>query len=175
MLSMISLIISTVLFLLFMKDKKTQQIRMTLFDGLWDKQMWLLGITWCFITMTFAAYITWAGTIFVEHYALYFEIAFFLASIIVLANLPLNPIIGIISDRVNKRKLFIIISTLLMSISLLGGGNTSETPNLILMSVRSSLCFISYRKPLLIYGNFFLMLLEIFFDTLSYFANQRRK
>ena len=51
LLSMVSLIISTLLFLLFMKDKNTQQIRMTLFDGLWNRQMWLLGVTWCFFTM----------------------------------------------------------------------------------------------------------------------------
>lgn len=113
------LIISTAFFILLFKEKPLREPRAKMFEGMWNKQMWLLGMIWGLTTMSIVAYSTWAGPFFIELWKMPVNVAFFMASILMITAIPLWPLIGIMSDRLGKRKIFIIVSSLLMGISLI--------------------------------------------------------
>lgn len=113
------LIISTAFFILLFKEKPLRKSRAKMFRGVWNKQMWLLGLIWSFTMMGISAYSTWAGTFFIDIWEMPVNVAFFMASILMITAIPLWPLIGIISDRLGRRKIFIIVSSFLMGISLI--------------------------------------------------------
>ncbi|MFX0207770.1 MAG: nitrate/nitrite transporter [Candidatus Hodarchaeota archaeon] len=117
--STVLLIISTIIFILLFREKPLRGHGTKMFEGIWNKQMWLLGITWCFITMTLVAYSTWAGPFFIELWGIPVNVAFFMASVLMIGMILLSPPIGYLSDRLGKRRIFIIFSFLLMGISLI--------------------------------------------------------
>lgn len=117
--STVLLIISTASFLLLFKEKPLREPGPKMFEGMWNKQMWLLGIIWSFITMSLIAYSTWAGTFFIELWKIPVNVAFFMASVLMIGAIFLSPSIGYLSDRLGNRRIFIIFSFLLMGISLI--------------------------------------------------------
>ncbi|MDH5707236.1 MAG: MFS transporter [Candidatus Aminicenantes bacterium] len=117
--STVLLIISTAFFIFLFREKPLRESGTKMFEGIWNKQMWLLGITWSFVTISIVAYSTWAGTFFIELWKIPVNVAFFMASILMIGMILLSAPIGYLSDRLGKRKIFLIFSFLLMGISLI--------------------------------------------------------
>jgi len=111
------LIISTASFILLFREKPLREPRVKMFEGLWNKQMWLLAIIWGFSNMSVIGYSTWAGTFFTELWKIPVNLAFFMASILMIVQIPLSPFMGFMSDRLGKRRILIMASSLLMGIS----------------------------------------------------------
>lgn len=112
------LIFSTIVFILFFEEENPlEKTGENLFDGIWNKQMWLLGLIMALVTISVTGYTTWAGVFFIEEWGLSDNLAFFLASIIMITAIPLSPLIGFLSDKLEKRKIFLILASVLMGIS----------------------------------------------------------
>jgi MFS family permease len=115
--STLLLLASTAVFILLFEDRPLGNSAAKMFEGLWNRQMWLLGAVWCFVNMGTIAYSTWAGTFFLQLKGVPAHLAFFMAGILMLTALPLNPVVGTLSDRLGKRKIFITLSMALMGVS----------------------------------------------------------
>lgn len=140
------LIISTAFFILFFREKPLREPRVKMFEGLWNKQMWLLAIIWGFTSMSSMGYSTWAGTFFIELWKIPVNLAFFMASILMITAVPLSPFIGYLSDRLGKRRIFIIVSSLLMGISLI---LIPILPGSLLYLAITLLAISSFRAPII--------------------------
>ncbi len=113
------LIVSASVFILLFRDKPREGPIVKIFEGWRNKQMWLLGVIWSLSTLSSITYATWAGTFFIELWEIPVNLAFFMASIIMIASIPLAPLMGFMSDRMGKRKIFIVVASLMMGISLI--------------------------------------------------------
>lgn len=87
--------------------------------GLKNKQIWLVGLIWALFNIAALSYTTWAGTFFIEMKSISSGVAFFLASFLMIATMILAPIIGRLSDKFGKRRVFLMIASLGMCISFL--------------------------------------------------------
>jgi len=140
------LIISTAFFILFFREKPLREPRVKMFEGLWDKQMWLLGVIWGLTSLSIITYTTWAGAFFIEIWKMPVNLAFFMASVPRFAQIPLSPLIGSMSDRLGRRKIFIIVSSLLIGISLF---LIPILPGSLLYLAIALLAISSFRAPII--------------------------
>jgi MFS family permease len=111
----IASIISAGLFLVIMKDgpNKNSVSASDKFGGLkqafGNSEIWKLGVVWMLFNMVVIGFLTWAPVMFVTFKGLNIVDASILASSVMVLNLFLIPFYGWVSDRINKRKPFIII------------------------------------------------------------------
>jgi len=110
------LLAATFAFLLLFREKpnENEKEKESAFSGLRNGQMWLLGLVWGLISTATLSYTTWAGPFFIEVRNVPTNLAFFMGSITYITLIVLNPLIGTLSDRSDRRKAFIMASTALM-------------------------------------------------------------
>lgn len=77
--------------------------------------IWILGAIWACFNMAVIGYTTWGKAIFVRYDGLPASFSGFLASLLMLAFLT-NPLTGFISDKFGRRRFFIILSSISMSL-----------------------------------------------------------
>lgn len=82
-------------------------------------QIWIIGLIWALFNMAAIAYTTWSSSFFVEFRNIAKPEADFLASMLMLAAIPMVFVSGYISDRLGKRKPLIVISLVVMIVALL--------------------------------------------------------
>ncbi len=115
----IALAASTLTYLLAFDDKV--QVRQA--TGSWrairNRQAWLVGLVWGLFVLVYQSYATWAGTFYIELKDIPASTAFFMASFMTVTAIPIGPLAGMMSDRVGKRKLVLVITTFLMGVSFL--------------------------------------------------------
>jgi MFS family permease len=111
----IASIISAGLFLLFIKDGPYKNLvnasdkLVGLKQAFKNSEIWKLGVVWMLFNMVVIGFLTWAPVMFVTFKGLNLVDASILASSVMIVNLFLIPFYGWVSDRINKRKPFIII------------------------------------------------------------------
>jgi len=103
---------------LFQEKIKIEQTTWTSI-GLKNRQAWLLGAVWGLFVLVYQSYVTWAGTFFMELKNIPSSIAFFMASLVTLTAILLGPVAGAFSDRIGKRKIFLMAASLSMCVSFL--------------------------------------------------------
>ncbi len=113
------LCISTLVYFSLIEEKPSKQPAAGMLRGLKNKQIWLLGAVWALFNMAAISYITWAGTFFIELKNIPNNTAFFMASFLMIAAMLLTPITGTLSDRLGKRKIFLMVASLGMCFSFL--------------------------------------------------------
>ncbi len=87
--------------------------------GIRNGQAWLLGSIWGLFVLVYQSFATWAGTFFIELKGMPSSLAFFMASFMTITAIPVSPVAGALSDRVGKRKVFLMAASLGMAVSLL--------------------------------------------------------
>lgn len=143
--SALLLFVSTALFLFLFTDKKAHLTNNRVFEGFYNKDIWLLGMAWGFSSMSQAAFSTWAGTFFADFRKIPVSLAFSLVSVYYLTQIPLNFLMGQLSDKAGKRKKFITIPLLVSACSFLV---ISIVPaNLLFYLVFALLSASSFRAP----------------------------
>lgn len=113
------LVISGVTFVFLFPGSKSFKSQSMDFRHILNREMWILGVIWAFFTMTTSSYMSWGGVFFMEYKGLSPPKAFLFASIIMISLIVVAPIVGELSDRTGKRKIYITISGVVMSTSLL--------------------------------------------------------
>ena len=83
-----------------------------------NREVWKASIIWMFFNMAAIGFLTWAPDLFVTFKGLSLVNASIFSSLIMISILFFTPIFGYASDRSGKRKLFIIVSLVLMALSL---------------------------------------------------------
>ena len=109
----ISAIISVICLLIYIitiKEKKKVPIKKFELKTLRNNKIWLLGLIWAFFNMAAVGYSTWGKTLFYEFNNLPSNYSDFLASTFMLGGFAC-PLAGYLSDRIQKRKVFLIVST----------------------------------------------------------------
>jgi MFS family permease len=111
----IASIISAGFFLAIMKDGPYKNIVSTsdklvgLKQAFGNSEIWKLGMVWMLFNMVVIGFLTWAPVMFVTFKGLNIVDASILASSVMVVNLFLIPFYGWVSDRINKRRPFIIV------------------------------------------------------------------
>jgi len=90
-------------------ERRTPPNEKISFAPLKNANIWLLGAIWALFNMAVVGYSTWGPTIFTG-YGLSAGMPDFLASAVMLGTLA-TPLTGLISDRVRRRRFFIILAT----------------------------------------------------------------
>jgi MFS family permease len=109
----ISAVISIVCLLIYLvaiKEKKVAPAAKLDLRVLKNRRIWLLGLIWAFFNMAAVGYSTWGGTLFSEFNSLPSNYSNFLASMFMLGGFAC-PLAGYLSDKVQRRKIFLIVST----------------------------------------------------------------
>jgi YNFM family putative membrane transporter len=112
-------VVATVVFLMVIKDRpysKKKTIKAERKD-FFNIELWKLGLVCFCIQCAIISFSTWAPTLFTEFLNIPIVQASFLAGLFSLPKIPLFPFFGYLSDRIGKRRLFIILSPLLMSVA----------------------------------------------------------
>jgi len=99
-----------------------------------NSNIWILGLIWGFFNMGAIGYTTWGKTIFTKFLGLPLALSDFLASLLMLAAL-ITPLSGFLSDKAEKRRPFILLSSLLMLVVFLVFPFSNETSYLLLASI----------------------------------------
>ena len=109
-----------IFYLVFVKDgplKKTFAKDPTdLKLALGSKELWKIGVIWMLFNMGAIGFLTWAPVMFVTFKGLSIIDASIFTSSIMIVNLFLVPIYGWVSDKLDRRKPFIIIGALITSV-----------------------------------------------------------
>jgi NNP family nitrate/nitrite transporter-like MFS transporter len=117
--SLIASVIVLLLWALLVKERRSSVEEMPpklSFSGLRNKQIWLLGLIWGTFNMGVLSFTTWGPKLFTDFWGMSPTRANFLASMLMMLAL-LVPLTGYISDRLGKRRIFIMISAVGMTIS----------------------------------------------------------
>lgn len=116
------IILMTVLFTLHLpKDTKTNESKPsnTKLKFNMGLNLWLLGAIWMIANAQLLAYTTF-GSQFFELNGMSIQKAGLLTSLIMLVSIFLTPIIGIIIDKTNQKKLLLLIGSVVMAIAFFG-------------------------------------------------------
>lgn len=116
------IILMTVLFTLHLpKDTKTNESKSsnTKLKFNMELNLWLLGAIWMIANAQLLAYTTF-GSQFFELNGMSIQKAGLLTSLIMLVSIFLTPIIGIIIDKTNQKKLLLLIGSVVMAIAFFG-------------------------------------------------------
>jgi MFS family permease len=109
----------TLVYFSLMGEKPVKKRVPITLGGLRNRQMWLLGAVWALFNMATVSYLTWAGTFFMELKNIPVGTAFFMASFLMIAAMILTPFTGALSDRLGRRKIFLMAASLGMCVSFL--------------------------------------------------------
>jgi MFS family permease len=104
-------------------------------------EIWKISLVWMFFSMASMGFLTWAPKLFVMFKDLTPVSASILSSGLMIASLFVTPFCGLASDRLGKRKLFILAGTIVMALSLFVIGyayDLSLTFSIIILGVSAS-------------------------------------
>ena len=87
-------------------------------------EVWKAGVTWACFNITAIAFLSWAPTLFQEFKALDSFSSSVLASVLMYAAIGFVPFFGWASDRLERRKPFVVSSGVLMALSLVASAYT---------------------------------------------------
>jgi len=105
-------------------------------------ELWKIGLICLCVQGTALSFTTWAPTLFTEFARMPNVEASFLASLASLPSIFLFPVFGYLSDRLEKRRLFIILGPLLMTlafISLASGLDGTVAGSVLFMGIASTM------------------------------------
>lgn len=104
-------------------------------------EIWKISLVWMFFSMASMGFLTWAPKLFVIFRNLTPVSASILSSGLMIASLFVTPFYGLASDRIGKRKPFILAGTIVMALSLFVIGyayDLSLTFSIIMLGVSAS-------------------------------------
>jgi predicted MFS family arabinose efflux permease len=107
---------STVAYALVVKDgplSRRGEVPMS-FDGFRSVEVWKIGIVWLFFTGSMMSFNTWAPTLLSSFRGFTPVEASFYASLLSWISLFIVPVYGVLSDRLGRRKVFIVVGALLL-------------------------------------------------------------
>jgi MFS family permease len=81
-------------------------------DALSSRELWKIGIIWMLFNMSAIGFLTWAPVMFVTFKSLDIIYASILSSSIMIVSLFLAPLFGWASDKIDRRKPFIVVGAL---------------------------------------------------------------
>lgn len=91
-------------------------------SALTNFEIWKVGLVWSLFNIMAIAFLTWAPSMFERFRGLDPVSAGFLASVFMIAAIPAVLFFGWASDKVGRRKLFIILGSFLMALILMASG-----------------------------------------------------
>jgi MFS family permease len=91
----------------------------TIKSAIFNFEIWKVGICWSLLQSgTVITFMTWEPTFLVNYQGMSLAEASIITSIFMMMTIPFLPIFGRISDRVGKRKIFLVISCALCAVML---------------------------------------------------------
>jgi MFS family permease len=118
---------SVVVFAMIVKEGPLKRVeeprqRPKVKSALTNFEIWKVGLVWSLFNTTAIAFLTWSPSIF-ERFRNFDPVsAGLLASVIMIAAIPSVPIFGWASDKIRRRKPFIIVGSFLMALALMASG-----------------------------------------------------
>jgi MFS family permease len=109
----------TLIYFPLMKEEPRKKQAPVMIEGIKNRQIWLLGIVWALFNAAAISYLTWAGTFFIEFKNISSSAAFFMASFLMIAAMTMAPLTGTLSDKLGRRKIFLMGASVGMSVSFL--------------------------------------------------------
>jgi len=118
-----------VVFILFVREGPFQKSRNDK-KVPWKKafsnlELWKTGLVWLIFQVTALSFLSWAPKLFHDFKGLDLVYASTLASTLMLAAIPFVPLFGLFSDKVRRRKPFLVVGPLLMALALIGSAYTT--------------------------------------------------
>jgi predicted MFS family arabinose efflux permease len=118
---------SVVVFAMIVKEGPLKRIeeprqRLKVKSALTNFEIWKVELVWSFFNTTAIAFLTWASRMFERFRNFDAVSAGLLASVIMIAAIPSVPFFGWASDKVGRRKPFIIVGSFLMALVLMASG-----------------------------------------------------
>jgi predicted MFS family arabinose efflux permease len=109
-------VVTTIVYALIVKDgpMSTRSGALTGLSAFRSPEVWKIGLAWLFFTGSMMAFTTWAPTLLTTYKGFTPVEASFYASLLSWISLFAVPIFGVLSDRMGKRKMFIVGGTLLL-------------------------------------------------------------
>ena len=104
-------------------------------------EVWRISFVWMFFNMASMGFLTWAPKLFVMFKDLTPVSASVLSSVLMIASFFVTPFYGLASDRLGKRKPFIIVGAFVMALSLFAISyaiDLSLTASIIILGVFAS-------------------------------------
>ena len=104
-------------------------------------EVWRISFVWMFFNMASMGFLTWAPKLFVMFKDLTPVSASVLSSVLMIASFFVTPFYGLASDRLGKRKPFIIVGAFVMALSLFAISyaiDLSLTASIIILGVSAS-------------------------------------
>jgi len=118
--------ISTMVFTFFVRDGPLKNQRRSRSVGirhaLANAELWKVGLVWLLFQITAISFTSWAPRLFQTYKGLDSVQAGLLASGLMFAAIPFVPLNGWFSDRVGRRKPFLVIGSFSMAIALFASG-----------------------------------------------------
>jgi MFS family permease len=111
MITVIVYIIAFLACIILAKENREKIAPSFSFKPLKNNQIWILGLSWALFNMAALAYTTWGKTIFIRYYDLSESLSDLLASMLMFGAF-MQPLTGLISDRLGDRKRLIFYSCL---------------------------------------------------------------
>ncbi len=139
-------IVAAVLFLAMVKEGPLKgslaaveysEVKRALTSG----EVWRISFVWMFFSMSSIGFLTWAPKLFVLFKNLTPVSASVLSSGLMIASFFVTPFYGLASDRIGRRKPFIIVGAVVMALSLFAIGyamDLSLTASIIILGVFAS-------------------------------------
>jgi len=100
-----------------LKGEKRKQSPSAL-QALKNPELWKIGLVWLLFQVAALSFVTWTPKLMEDFRGMNPILASSLASTLTLAAIPLVPIYGLISDKIQKRKSFMIVGSILMFLTL---------------------------------------------------------
>lgn len=111
-----------VIFILFVREgpiaKSQNQEKAPFWRALRSLELWKVGLVWLLFQMAAISFLSWAPSIFHNYRGLDLVNASLLASVLMIAAIPFVPFFGWLSDRIRRRKLFLVAGPFLMALAL---------------------------------------------------------
>lgn len=105
--------------------KNQNQERVPLGRALQSLELWKAGLVWLLFQVTAISFLSWAPSVFHNYKGLDLVYASTLASVLMLAAIPFVPFFGWLSDRIRRRKLFLVAGPFLMALALVSSAYTA--------------------------------------------------
>jgi nitrate/nitrite transporter NarK len=109
-------VVATIVYALIVKDgpMATRGGALTGLSAFRSPEVWKIGLAWLFFTGSMMSFTTWAPTLLTTYKGFTPVEASFYASLLSWISLFAVPVFGVLSDRMGKRKMFIVGGTLLL-------------------------------------------------------------